>query len=223
MAELSGGENLGQSPHAAVRILPPPFSCLGSFASPVTHNRCDQAFTARYFWNQIGGQNAVRPDTLIPSPRPSTKSGQVQKPATVLAIFLSELDIPAAYTRPYRRFFVGRHEVAGDRIREARHPGERDRSRRHQDADASCREASGARRSPPARSNGRDRRHRGRHPLSRIGHLRDRGDPPRRRRAERGPLNLRRRSRARRARPRVREFSCPRWRRVQTPMARAEE
>jgi putative transposase len=29
-------------------------------------------------WHQKGGQNPVRPDTLIPSPQPSTKPGQVQ-------------------------------------------------------------------------------------------------------------------------------------------------
>src|ERR1700730_786374 len=29
-------------------------------------------------WHQTGEQNAVRPDTLIPSPQPSTKPGQVQ-------------------------------------------------------------------------------------------------------------------------------------------------
>ena len=29
-------------------------------------------------WHQTGGQNAVRPDTLIPSSQPSTKPGQVQ-------------------------------------------------------------------------------------------------------------------------------------------------
>jgi hypothetical protein len=31
-------------------------------------------------WNETGGQNDVRPDTLIPSPHVSTKPGQVQYP-----------------------------------------------------------------------------------------------------------------------------------------------
>ena len=55
--------------------------------------------------------------------------------------------------RPERR-----HQVARDRVRQARHPRERGLARHHQDADASARDARGARRAASGRPHGRESR-----------------------------------------------------------------
>ena len=60
-----------------------------------------------------------------------------------------------------------RDQIARDRVCQARHPGERGRAGRHQDADASRRDVCAARRPAPGRPYGRDLRHRRRDPLPR--------------------------------------------------------
>jgi hypothetical protein len=52
-------------------------------------------------WHQKGEQNTLRPDTLIPSPQPSTKLGQVHLGSTPLrsragANFHNPTDAPTA-------------------------------------------------------------------------------------------------------------------------------
>ena len=66
------------------------------------------------------------------------------------------------------------HQVAGDRIRRPRHPGQRRRARDHPHPDAPGRHPRDPRRHAPARPDGRDRRRRRRDRLPRKGPVRHR-------------------------------------------------